>query len=86
MARTWRNTAWSVKRMRRGNILSVVRQEMKDFLVVGKQYLIHRDEGEERMKLIGMYPNIATFEKDGTRESFSYPELYQMLKKEVYAI
>ena len=43
--RTWRNTAWSVKRMRRGNILSVVRQEMKDFLVVGKQYLIHRDEG-----------------------------------------
>ena len=38
------------------------------------------------MKLIGMYPNIATFEKDGTRESFSYPELYQMLKKEVYAI
>lgn len=85
MARTRRNTAWSVKRMRRGNISSVVRQEMKDFLVIGKQYLIHSDGERKRMELVGIYPNIATFEKDGTKESFSYPELYQMFK-EVYAI
>ena len=45
MARTWKNTSWSVKRMPVGNALSAIKEEMKDFLVVGKQYLIHRDEG-----------------------------------------
>ena len=86
MARTWKNTSWSVKRMPVGNALSAIKEEMKDFLVIDKQYLICGEEGKRKMELIGMYPNIATFEKDGTRESFSYPELYQMLKKEVYAI
>lgn len=85
MDRTWRNTAWSVKRMRSGNTLSAIKEEMKDFLVIGKQYLVHGEEGKRRMELIGIYPNIATFEKNGTKESFSYPELYQMFK-EVYAI
>ena len=81
MARTWKNTPWSVKRMRSGNVLSDIKEEIKGFLVIGKQYLIHSDEGKKRMELIGIYPNIVTFEENGAKESFSYPELYQMLGK-----